>query len=48
MTIQDQIQHAQEELAKESDERTKSHIRRVIRQLGFKLIDQKKGRDEYA
>ncbi|CAM4099397.1 hypothetical protein PAAL109150_09880 [Paenibacillus alkaliterrae] len=43
MTIQDQIHHAQEELAKASDERTKSHIRRVIRQLGFRLIDEIKG-----
>lgn len=44
MTIQDQISHANAELAKETDPRVKAEIRRVIRQLGFRLIDEKKGR----
>lgn len=44
MTIQDQIIHAHGELAKASDARTKELIRRKIRQLGFRLIDEKKGR----
>lgn len=43
MTIQDQISNLHTQLTRASDARTKELIRRKIRQLGFRLIDEKKG-----